>query len=133
MEYSPPHSEEAKKVSLLYFLILLIMFLVIGVFGNNSVMTPDAEAIKRAASEQRFDIANSILDIYDEYTSPDDVDYKWLKNNFDIESHVHSVLMAYSLDAGKQYEAYRLLYRVTKKEQYKEQMDHLKLIAEAVQ
>lgn len=133
MEYSPPHSEEAKKVSLLYFLILLVIFLAIGMFVNNSGVSSDAEAIKRAASEQRFDIANNILDIYDEYTSPDDVDYKSLKNNFDIESHVESVLEAYSLDAGKQYEAYRLLYRVTKKEQYKEQMEHLKPITEAMQ
>ncbi len=133
MEYSPPHSEEAKEVSLLYFLTLLIMFLVIGVFGSHSGLSSDAEAIKRSVSEQRFDIANNILDIYDEHTSPDDVDYQFLKSGFDMENHVNSVLVTYSLDAGKQYEAYRLLYRLTKKEQYKEQMEHLKPIAEALQ
>ena len=133
MEYRPPQSEDAKKVSLLYFLILLIMFLLIGALGSHSGMNSDAEAIKRSVSEQRFDIANNILDIYDEYTSPEDVDYQSLNGGFDMENHVNSVLVAYSLDAGKQYEAYRLLYRLTKKEQYKEQMDHLKPIAEALQ
>jgi hypothetical protein len=133
MKYTPPHSDEAKKVTFLYFMTLLVAIMAIytiGFFNNRASVNTVAEEIKRAISDQRFDKAKDVLEVYSNHTSTQDEDYSELTKNFDIEAHTHSVLTNYNLGAFEQLDAYKLLYRITKKDAYKEQIKLLTPIAE---
>jgi len=125
MNYSPPNSDETKNITFIYFIILFVVVIAINAaaaFSSGERMSDTGKAVKIAISDKRFDIANTILDIYDGHISEGDVDYSLLMKNFDVESHVNDVLSSYSPSESEKYEAYKLLYILTKKEKYKKQM-----------
>lgn len=135
MDYGQPrYNKEARKIALIYFLMLLVAMVTLSLFPNDEGldMMPTSSGIKQAVSELRFDLANDILDIHENHISPDDPNYTQILRETSIEAHVSSIFTAYTLDASVQYDAYRLLYRLTHKEHYKEQMSHLKPIADGV-
>lgn len=135
MDYGRPrYNKEARQIALIYFLALMGVMAIVFAFSNDedSQMMPTSRGIKQAISELRFDIANNILDVHEKHIAPDEPKYTQILQEASIEAHVSTIFTAYTLDASVQYDAYRLLYRLTGKEHYQEQMTHLKPIADGM-